>query len=58
MRPYMKKPIKIGTKHLHVTLNFTLKGFRSWSFTIGPWTHNVTRGTNSVDLPGPINLRG
>ncbi len=32
-------------------------GFTSRGWKIGPWTHNVTRGTESVDLPGPINYR-
>jgi hypothetical protein len=54
---YMRKPIIIGTRHLHLRFNFTLKGFTSWGFKIGPWTHNVTRGKDSLDLPGPINWR-
>lgn len=36
--------------------SFTQSGFSSWGIRIGPWTHNVTRGTNSIDTPGPGSL--
>ncbi len=36
---------------------FSQNGFTSWGWRIGPWTRNVTRGTHSVDTPGPGGFR-
>lgn len=35
---------------------FTQSGFSSWGIKVGPWTRNFTRGTSSLDTPGPGGL--
>lgn len=37
-------PLRFNTSGLRVT---------SWGWKLGPWTRNVTRGTDSVNTPGP-----
>ena len=32
---------------------FTQRGFSSWGIRIGPFTHNFSRRSSSVDTPGP-----
>lgn len=32
---------------------FTQRGFSSWGIKVGPWTKNFTRGTTTLDTPGP-----
>lgn len=34
-------------------LNFTQKGFSSWSFKLGPFSWNSRTRRKSVDTPGP-----
>lgn len=31
---------------------FTQRGFSSWGVRVGPFTHNFTRKTSSIDTPG------
>ncbi|ALE77688.1 hypothetical protein WY02_03630 [Pseudonocardia sp. AL041005-10] len=44
-----RKTVRLGP----IRLNFTQRGFASWAIKIGPWTWNATRGTHSLDTPGP-----
>lgn len=34
-------------------MTLTQSGNRSFGIKIGPFTHNFTRGTTSIDTPGP-----
>lgn len=38
-------------------VNLGKAGVTSWGVKLGPFTRNFTRGTTSVDLPGPVNYR-
>lgn len=35
-------------------LNFTQRGFTSWSVKVGPWSWNSRQRRQRVDLPGPF----
>lgn len=35
---------------------FTQRGFSSWGIKVWRWTRNFTRGTDTVDTPGPGSL--
>lgn len=49
MRFRARKTMRLGP----LFFTFTQNGFSSWGFQLGPWRRNFTRGTNSVDTPGP-----
>lgn len=49
MRFRARKTFRLGP----LFATFTQRGFTSWGVRIGPWTWNLTRGTHSVDTPGP-----
>lgn len=49
MRFRARKTFRLGP----LFATFTQNGFSSWGFRLGPWTHNVTRGTHTIDTPGP-----
>lgn len=49
-----RKTFRLGPLYF----NFTQRGFTSWGIRIGPWSRNVTRGTWTVDTPGPGSLHG
>lgn len=36
---------------------FTERGFQSWGVKFGRFTHNFSRGSTSVDTPGPGAIR-
>jgi hypothetical protein len=38
-------------------LNFTQRGFSSWSIKIGPWSWNSKAKAHRVDLPGPLSWK-
>jgi hypothetical protein len=52
MRFRARKTFRLGP----VFFVFTQSGFSSWGIRIGPWTHNITRGTHTIDTPGPGSL--
>lgn len=45
----LRKSIRLGP----VRLNFTQRGFSSWSFLLGPFTWNSRTKRKSFDTPGP-----
>lgn len=46
-----------GRKHFGpFYINYTQRGFTSWGIRLGPFTKNFTRGTSSIDTPGPGSL--
>lgn len=51
-----RKTLRFGPLRFH----FTQRGFSSWGWKIGPWTHNVTSGRHTIDTPGPgaLHSRG
>jgi len=48
-----RRTIKIGP----LRLNFTQRGFSSWSLRIGRWSWNSRSRSHRVDLPGPVSWR-
>lgn len=48
-----RKRLRLGP----LVFNLTKNGLTSWGIKLGPITRNFTRGTTSVDLPGPVNYR-
>jgi len=40
-----------------VYINFTQSGFSSWGIKLGPITKNMTRGSTTIDTPGPGSIR-
>ena len=36
-----------------VRLNFTQRGFSSWTIKLGPWSFNSRTRRHTVDTPGP-----
>jgi len=40
-----------------IILNFTQKGFSSWSVKIGRWSWNSKARAHRVDLPGPLSWK-
>jgi len=40
-----------------IILNFTQKGFSSWSIKIGRWSWNSKARAHRVDLPGPLSWK-
>lgn len=36
---------------------FTHKGFSSWGIKVWRWTWNATRGTHTLDTPGPGSVQ-
>lgn len=48
-----RKRLRLGP----LFINIGKAGFTSWGVKLGPFTWNGTRGTTSVDLPGPVNYR-
>lgn len=47
-----RKQLRFGP----IFVNLTQRGFASWGFKIGRWTKNMTRGTTTLDTPGPGSL--
>lgn len=52
MRFRARKTIRLGP----IFFTFTQRGFSSWGIKIGPFTRNFTRGTSTIDTPGPGSL--
>jgi len=48
-----RRTIKIGP----LRLNFTQRGFSSWSLRIGKWSWNSRSRSHRVDLPGPLSWK-
>jgi hypothetical protein len=46
-----RKTIRLGP----LRLNFTKKGFSSWSFKIWRWSWNSKAKAHRIDLPGPAS---
>ena len=44
-----RKTFRLGPLYF----NFTHRGFTSWGIRVGRFTRNFTRGTTSIDSPGP-----
>jgi hypothetical protein len=40
-----------------IILNFTQRGFSSWSIKIGRWSWNSRARAHRVDLPGPMSWK-
>lgn len=53
MRFRARKTFRLGP--LYMTL--TQAGRRSFGIRVGPFTHNFTRRTTSIDTPGPGGFR-
>lgn len=49
MRFRARKTFRFGPLYF----TFTQRGFSSWGVKVGPFTHNVTRKTSSINTPGP-----
>ena len=49
MRFRARKSLRLGP----LFFTFTQNGFSSWGVKVGPFTHNFSRRTSSVDTPGP-----
>lgn len=52
MRFRARKTLRLGPLYW----TFTQNGFSSWGIRIGPVTRNFTRGSTSIDTPGPGGL--
>lgn len=50
---HVRKTIRVGPFYAV----FTENGFSSWGVKWGRFTRNVTRGTTTIDTPGPGYLR-
>jgi hypothetical protein len=48
-----RRTIKIGP----LRLNFTQRGFSSWSLRLGRWSWNSRSRSHRVDLPGPLSWK-
>jgi hypothetical protein len=40
-----------------IILNFTQRGFSSWSIKLGRWSWNSKTRAHRVDLPGPLSWK-
>ncbi len=49
MRYRARKTLRLGP----LFWTFTQRGFSSWGIKVGPFTRNFTRGSTSIDTPGP-----
>ena len=49
MKFRMRKTFRFGP----LFVNFSQRGFSSWGIKLGPFKHNFTRRTSSIDTPGP-----
>lgn len=49
MRFRARKTVRLGP----LFFTFTQSGFSSWGVKVGAFTHNFTRGSSTVDTPGP-----
>lgn len=47
-----RKTVRLGP----LFWTFTQRGFSSWGIRVGPFTRNFSRGTTTVDTPGPGSL--
>lgn len=47
-----RKTVRIGP----LFWTFTQNGFTSWGIRVGPLTRNFTRGSTTIDTPGPGSL--
>ncbi len=56
MRFRLRKSFRFGPFYVNVTQ----RGISSWGIRLGRFRHNVTRGTTTVDTPGPgsVHLGG
>ncbi|GAA1251743.1 hypothetical protein GCM10009609_13850 [Pseudonocardia aurantiaca] len=52
MRFRARKTFRLGP----LFFTFTQRGFSSWGIRIGRFTRNFTRGSTSIDTPGPGGL--
>lgn len=43
-----RKTFRLGPLYF----TFTQRGFSSWGIEVGPFRHNFTRKTTSIDTPG------
>jgi len=48
-----RKTVRLGP----LRLNFTRKGFSSWSLKFWRWSWNSKARRHRVDLPGPVSWR-
>jgi hypothetical protein len=48
-----RRTIRLGP----LRLNFTKRGFSSWSLRIGRWSWNSRTRAHRVDLPGPLSWK-
>lgn len=48
MRFRARKTFRLGP----IFFTFTQNGWSSWGIRIGPFTHNFTRNTSTIDTPG------
>lgn len=53
MKFYARKTFRLGPLFATVTQ----AGRWSWGIRIGPFSHNFTRRTTSIDTPGPGGFR-
>lgn len=54
MRFGFRKTVRIGPLYWI----FNERGYCSWGIKVGPYTRNLTRGSWSLDTPGPGAIRG
>lgn len=52
MRFRARKTFRFGP----LFFTFTQRGFSSWGIKVGPFTRNFSRGTTTLDTPGPGSL--
>ena len=48
-----RKIVRLGP----LRLNFSKRGFSSWSIKIGRWSWNSKTRAQRVDLPGPLSWK-
>lgn len=53
MKFYARKTFRLGPLYATVTQS----GRWSWGIKVGPFSHNFTRRTTSIDTPGPGGFR-
>lgn len=52
MRFRARKTLRLGP----LFFTFSQSGFSSWGIKVGPFRRSFTRGTTTVDTPGPGSL--
>lgn len=58
MRFRARKTFRLGPLFFNFALSDGRLRFASWGVEIGRFAHNFTRGTWSVDTPGPGSVHG